>query len=196
MGSAFRRTAGGGVSATFQVVEVDLLRSLVLQLLELVGVDETDAAAGAPDDDPGNPFASITMDGPRERPRDPVLARLFPDAYGDDPDAAGDFRRFTERRLRTGKAGDAAALLESFEGAAVDGDRAKLRLDRDAAHAWLRTLTNLRLALGTRLGIEQDDDARWEALDEDDPRRYVRDVYDWLGWLQETLVRALGSPRR
>ena len=33
-----------------------------------------------------------------------MLARLFPTAYPDDPEAAGDFRRFTEGTLRDGKA--------------------------------------------------------------------------------------------
>ncbi|MGH8827944.1 MAG: DUF2017 family protein [Jiangellaceae bacterium] len=30
-------------------------------------------------------------------------------------------------------------------------------------------------------------------MDEDDPRRHVHDVYDWLGWVQETLVRVLSA---
>jgi Domain of unknown function (DUF2017) len=190
MGSAFRRTTGGGVTATFQRGEVDLLRSLVTQLLELLSLDEESTA------DPTDPFANLTIEGPRERPRDPVLARLFPDAYADDPDAAADFRRFTERGLRGGKTSDAATVLESLEPTAPEKDRVRLRLNRDAAHAWMRTLTDLRLALGTRLGVEENDEARWAGLPLDDPRRYVHEVYDWLGWLQETLVRAVAGGRR
>jgi hypothetical protein len=190
MGSAFRRTTGGGVIVTFQLGEVDLLRSLVTQLQELLGMDEETAA------DPTDPFATLTIEGPRERPQDPVLARLFPDAYGDDHDAAADFRRFTERGLRAGKTTDAATVLESLDRVAPDKDRVKLRLNRDTGLAWMRTLTDLRLALGTRLEVEENDELRWASLPPDDPRRYVHDVYDWLGWLQETLVRAVAAGRR
>jgi len=193
MGSVFRRGAGGVVTATFQVVEVDLLRSLVMQLVELLGADDEPTG---PVSAAGDPFAGLGMDGPRERPGDPVLARLFPDAYGEDPDAAADFRRFTEQGLRSGKTNDAATLLESFDRAEVSGDRAKIRLDASAAHAWMRTLTDLRLALGTRLGVEQDDDDRWLNLPDEDPRHYVHEIYDWLGWLQEALVKAVASGRR
>ncbi len=191
MGSAFRRAAGGAVSASFLVVEVDLLRSLVAQLVDLF--DHSDGKPGesdAPDDDP------LGLDGPRERPADPVLMRLFPDAYADDAEAAGDFRRYTERGLRSKKSADASIVLEtlgSVDGQADDDAKTKIVLDSDQAAAWLRTLTDLRLALGTRLGVEQDDDDRWDSMPVDDPRRYVHDIYDWLGWLQETLVRAVAS---
>ena len=40
-------------------------------------------------------------------PDDPALARLLPDAYADDEEAAAEFRRFTERDLRDAKARDA-----------------------------------------------------------------------------------------
>ena len=39
-------------------------------------------------------------------------------------------------------------------------------------------------------------DDRWDVMLEDDPRRYVHDIYQWLGWLQETLVRAVASRLR
>ena len=44
-----------------------------------------------------------------------MLARLFPTAYPDDPEAAGDFRRFTEGTLRDGKADAAVALIDGLE---------------------------------------------------------------------------------
>ncbi len=195
MGSAFRRAAGGAVSASFLVVEVALLRSLVAQLVELLDhpADEPEAAAPTP----GDPLEGMGFDGPSDRPADPVLLRLFPDAYADDAEAAGDFRRYTERGLRSKKSADAATVLETLQlvddEEADDDAKTKIVLASDQAQAWLRTLTDLRLALGTRLGVEQDDDERWDRMAEDDPRRYVHDIYDWLGWLQETLVRALTS---
>ena len=142
----------------------------------------------------------VGIDPDAERPDDPALARLFPDAYADDDEAADEFRRFTERGLREAKAGAAATVLASLTAAGpVEPDepsdpgreKVRLTLDPDEAQAWLRTLTDLRLALGTRLGVEEGDEERWEELPDDDPRRQVHDVYDWLGWVQETLVRAL-----
>jgi hypothetical protein len=55
----------------------------------------------------------------------------------------------------------------------------------------MRALTDLRLALGTRLGVQQDVEPDFDADDRDDPRRYVYGVYEWLGWLQDSLVRAV-----
>jgi hypothetical protein len=52
------------------------------------------------------------------------------------------------------------------------------------------------LALGTRLGIEEGDEEVWEGLADGDPRRHIHDVYEWLGWVQETLVRALAAGLR
>lgn len=44
--------------------------------------------------------------------------------------------------------------------------------------------------------MEEGDEERWEALDDDDPRAYVHHVYEWLGFVQETLVRALSAGLR
>ena len=194
LSTAFRRARGGVVAASFHVVEVELLRSLVGQLLELVREDPADLTAG------DRWAAELGLaDDDASRPTDPVLLRLFPDGYREDPEAASDFRRLTERGLRDRKAATAATVLASL--ATADGagpaakNREKIRIELDQAEseAWLRTLTDLRLALGTRLGVTESDEDDWLALDENDPRRHVHDVYDWLGWVQETLVRTLSS---
>jgi hypothetical protein len=187
------------VSASFHVVETELLASLVGQLLELVHDQPTEA------DHRDDPLAAVLGglggDDP-ERPTDPVVLRLFPDAYRGDDEAASDFRRFTERGLREKKAGFAATVLASLATAdqAADAyddeqqrEKVKVHLDATEAEAWLRTLTDLRLALGTRLGVQEGDEEHWESLPDDDPRRHVHDVYQWLGFVQETLVRALSS---
>ncbi|WP_298330484.1 DUF2017 domain-containing protein [Haloactinopolyspora sp.] len=196
LSTAFRRARGGGVAASFHTVEIELLRSLVGQLLELVR-DEHAASPG----DTGWAAELGLSDEEQKRPTDPVLLRLFPDAYPDDDEAASDFRRFTERGLREAKAGTAATVLASLataeDGLANDSskprEKIRIELDGDESQAWLRTLTDLRLALGTRLGVSEGDDEQWQALDENDPRRHVHDVYDWLGWVQETLVRTLSA---
>jgi len=59
------------------------------------------------------------------------------------------------------------------------------------AETWLRSFTDIRLALATRLGVEEDDEEVWAALPDEDPRAQAHDIYEWVGYLQETLVEAL-----
>ena len=56
---------------------------------------------------------------------------------------------------------------------------------------WMRSFTDMRLAIATRLGVEEGDEDYWHSLPDDDPRAQVHDIYDWLGFLQETLVEAV-----
>lgn len=197
--SGFVRRPGGGALVVLGAHEAALVATLAGQLVELLrDAEPSPAAVGA------DPLASLVdLTGPVEAPTDPVLARLLPDAYPDDPESAADFRRFTERGLRDGKVADACTVVDSLRAAGlpadptagVDADDLQVSLDAEGAHSWLRCLADLRLALATRLGIEQDDDEVWAALPPDDPRGHVHDIYDWLGYLQETLVQTL-SPRR
>ncbi|WP_432521321.1 DUF2017 domain-containing protein [Kineococcus sp. SYSU DK006] len=128
-------------------------------------------------------------DGPVAAPEDAVLRRLLPDAYGDDPQASAEFRRFTERGLRERKAENARGMLAAL--APVAGQGGRVQLDAEGARTWLAALNDIRLALGTRLGVRDDVDAFAE-LDEDDPARWAWAVYDFTTHLQETLVRSMG----
>ena len=47
--------------------------------------------------------------------------------------------------------------------------------------------------LATRLGVEDDDEERWLAMPDDDPRAQAHDIYEWVGFLQETVIEALTS---
>ena len=38
---------------------------------------------------------------------------------------------------------------------------------------WMRSFTDMRLALATRLGVEEGDEDYWDALPDDDPRAQV-----------------------
>ena len=70
-------------------------------------------------------------------------------------------------------------------------DGGRVRLSEEEAQVWLRALNDVRLALGVRLSITEDFEARLQDLDPADPRSAYMWVYDWLTFLQETLVRAL-----
>lgn len=182
----FRRRRRGTVVATFQLNEAQLLANLARQVVELLQ-DRNAPAESAPD-----PLAEmIGMTGPVLPPDDPVLARLLPDAYRDDPQEAAEFRRFTEQSLTSGKVANATALIESLEaGGLEDGlKNVEVEIDDGQVMAWLRSLTDIRLALAVRLGIENEDDVERLAEEQDEAVLAMADVYDWLGFVQETLVQ-------
>lgn len=169
----FRRTLTGRLVARMDDVERSVVAALVTQVLDLI---EPEADI--------DPLAELVgIDPGAVRPDDPALLRLFPDAYAGDDEAAGQFRRFTERSLRTIKAANAHTVLDTL---ARSGD--KVTLTQPEAQAWLLSLTDVRLALAVRLGIEDDD---WDHPDDDDPSAAQFHVYDWLTHLQESLVLAM-----
>ncbi len=180
--------------ATFSGFEADLLRSLAAQLVELLRNE-----AAVPRDDVDPLEAMMDFSGPTTPPEDPVLARLFPTAYRGDEEAAAEFRRFTEGSLRDGKANAAIAIIDGLEDAGLppelteDGLTIDVELDQAAAETWLRSFTDLRLALATRLGVEEGDEAYWQSLPDDDPRAQAHDIYEWVGYLQETIIEALSA---
>jgi hypothetical protein len=194
MTEGFQRRRRGGVVATFSGFEADLLRSLASQLVELLRNEEAVPRTGI------DPFeAMMDFSGPESAPEDPVLARLFPTAYPADEEAAAEFRRFTEGTLRDGKARGAASIIDQLEEAGlpdelgVDGLMIDVELDEPTAETWLRSFTDVRLALATRLGIEDGDEDVWAAMPDEDPRAQAHDIYEWVGYLQETLVDALSG---
>jgi hypothetical protein len=196
MSGGFQPRRGGGALATFTGFEADLLRSLASQMVELL---RNEVAAPTGGDDPLEQL--LDFSGPTTQPEDPVLARLFPTAYPDDEEAAGEFRRFTEGGLRDSKARAAGLVIDTLEEAGLpaeleeDGLHIDVELDQGDATGWMRAFNDIRLALATRLGVEEGDEDYWLALDEEDPRSHVHDIYEWVGQLQETLVASLADPR-
>ena len=154
--------------------EVKILGDLANQLLDITApnsevVENEDPLA-----------ALIGIDSQAAKPTDPISTRLFPDAYPDDPDASMEFRRFTERSLRDTNVTRAKRVLADLEG------RTKLTLNSDQWQQWVGFLNSLRLALGTRLEIDQES---WnEERSESDPLYQLHELYDWLTWMQETLI--------
>jgi hypothetical protein len=183
----------GVISTSLSGYEVELLTSLVAQLVELVSDGEPEQYAAHPEET--DAFDRLVRDlqvdpDEPEVSEDPVLRRLFPNAYPHDPAASSDFRRFTERDLRSKKVEDASVVLRAL--AATEGGARDLRVDPAEAEAWLRTLTSVRLAVATRLGITDAESAEdLGELPDEDPRSYMVSVYDWLGFAQETLIGSL-----
>jgi Domain of unknown function (DUF2017) len=194
----FRPMKGGGASVWLSAGEATLLRTLVVPVMELLndparpapppeaawpepGQDESDDLF----DDLEKMFNETTA-APPEAPADPVLARLLPDAYQDDPEAAGEFRKYTESSLREAKKYFAQTLLETLP---PKGGRVKLSAEQ--ARDWLRALNDVRLMFGVRLEVTEDFEDQLTSLDPKDPRVAAFEVYGWLGAVQESLVRAI-----
>ena len=113
----------------------------------------------------------------RAEQADPLVRRLFPEAYREDPDAAAEFRRYTRDALRSYKAAGAESVATTLTGSP------RVELDRGGADRWARTLTDIRLMVGTRIGLEDDDSEVPDGL--------VGEIYHWLTELQGGIIAGL-----
>jgi hypothetical protein len=115
---------------------------------------------------------------------DPVYERLFPSVYEDMRDEAK-YRDLVGDDLLTFK----LEALEAVSSALGDGDRgSEVTLEGEALDIWLACLTDLRLAIGTRLDV--DEERMGAELDPRDPDAQSLAVLHWLGWVQEGVLRA------
>ena len=109
---------------------------------------------------------------------DPNVRRLFPTAYHEDPGKDQEYQQLVrdellERRL--------AALTVVEE--TVDARE----LDEASLTGWLTALNDLRLVLGTKLDVSEDD----QEVDLDDPDAPAHAVYHYLSMLLSEAVDAL-----
>ena len=156
----FRATAAG-ITIKFAAEDAEFLADLAAQLAELVS-------------------------GRGGSTGDPAIARLLPVAYLDSDENAAEFRRFTEDELADDKVRNALELEQTLRAEPIDG-KLRLTLDHATAVNWLRTLTDLRLALAARLGMDDPE----AAVPEDEAQRLSFAIYYWLGDLQWSLVSAV-----
>jgi hypothetical protein len=113
-----------------------------------------------------------------EEAADPTLRRLFPPAY-EDAGAEAEYRRLMQGELAS-RHRQALLVLEQT------ADRDRLR--DEEVHAWLSALNDLRLVLGTRLGVTED--LYEQDVDPDAPGAAELGVFLYLTWLQEQVVEA------
>lgn len=121
---------------------------------------------------------------------DPAMERLLPHAYPEDPDASAEFRRFTIEGLTERKLQGAQSLMRAAiadPATTGPGGERSIALSTQDTERWLRTLTDLRLTIATRLGITDGN----EAGRTDEAAEPMQEVYYWLGGLQESIVSAL-----
>jgi len=222
----FRRQDGRYV-AGLDGSEREVLATVVADVAELLGaarfgvdpgaVERADAAEAAAASQPllGLRMSSVEVPAPI----DPAVHRLLPDASDDNPELAAEFRRLTEDDLRNLKVDRLRTLWQSLVTAAAQGTAADLVVRPADAAELAATITDLRLVLADRLGVEteEDSDALYDALDrresggaaggnagdDDDPdrtgrqvladeiREYLASVYAALSWLQESLLAVM-----
>lgn len=114
---------------------------------------------------------------------DPALERLFPPAYPDDADLQSEYERLVRGDLLHQRLTSVEVMEQTIDAS---------RVSEEQLLAWLSSLNDLRLVLGTRLGATEDDDP--EDIADDDPQAPAYAVYYYLGWLEEQVVEALNPP--
>lgn len=117
-----------------------------------------------------------------EDPGDEMLTRLFPTAVPDDPEAEAEYRELVRDELISKRLARLDMVAELAEATV---------LDQEQLAAWMGAINDIRLVLGTRLGVTEDDE--FEESDEEDPEAVARSAYWYLGWLLEHLVEASAS---
>ncbi|MDR7302985.1 DUF2017 domain-containing protein [Haloactinomyces albus] len=169
--------------------EAAVVRGLVGQIKDML--------TARADEAPADELSELTgiRTGPTTPPEDRVMGRLLPDFYRRDPetgesdaeeaDAAGAMRSLHEPELLELKTGVAATVLDT-----CPRDGGTVKLTEEQADSWMSAINDVRLALGTALDIDED---MPEELPEDDLRREHLNVYQWLTWVQDSLVEAMTS---
>ena len=170
----------GRYTGWLEPAEASLIADLVDQVRQLLANRRTES--------PVDPLAALTgmTLGPSTRPEDPAVARLLPDFHADDAELSAGLRVLHEPDLIAAKDAAAVALLDS-----LPRGGGQVRLDEEAANCWISALNDVRLALGVRLEITQDDALPPGAEDPDSPEAAMYNTYRWLSAVQDSLVTAL-----
>lgn len=192
MARAFKSTPRG-FTARLDSTERELLRGLFEDVATLLAPEDD---GDAPEQEPDPLWAMVGMD-PRTHaaeflaPTDPAERRLLPDAVQGDEEASLEYRRLTETTLRESKIG-------ALKAAALAMESPTLAFDAAAANQFAQALNDVRLVLAERLELRTEDDAERissvnDARKVDDVDEYLALVYNFVTWLQETLMQALLS---
>jgi hypothetical protein len=160
------RRSRGRIVLTFHASEVEVLRDLAGQL------------------------DSLYDGGVPARGGDPTRDRLFPRAYLDptEDEAESEWQSVVHADLVRTKSDAVAALLDSLDsGTAKRDETVEVALAPEGVEQWVGALNDVRLALGVVLEVTEDD----AIVRPDDPRAPGLELYQWLTWLQGTLIETL-----
>lgn len=168
--------------------EAGLIRRLVTEVDTLLRQRAEEA--------PADELAALTgiRTGPSTPPTNPLLARLLPDFHrpgADDDreqaDLVGALRSLHEPELIDRKTGAIELLLRT-----CPDEGGEIHLTEDEAGSWLAAVNDVRLMMGTVLGITDDHDV--ERIDPTDPRIGLFGAYEWFTVMQDSLLDAMAAP--
>ena len=111
----------------------------------------------------------------------PLLQRLFPPAFLDDPDKEAEYQRLMREELVTSRVAQIDTVSEHLR----PGDPGTL--DESGINAFLQSINAVRVVLGTLLDVGEDDDPS------DDEMTPEHQLYAFLSWLLDWTVRSLSS---
>lgn len=170
----------GKITASFEPAEATLIADLVDQIRQMLAARRHET--------PVDPLAAVTgmAVGASTAPEDPAVARLFPDFHAGDPELSAGMRMLREPELLAAKDAAAVTLLDS-----LPRGGGTIRLDDATAQAWMTALNDVRLALGVRLDIKDDEEPDDEGLAPEDPFGAMFVTYRWLTAVQDSLVNAV-----
>ena len=205
--------APGGVASRLEENERVVLARLFADTAELLGSPLTGTAEDDLPPDLATPtsaedavLAALDFEpgaGP-DAPADPALARLLPPMSADDVELAAELRGLTEQSLRDTKVGHLQQVWRELR--VPGGPDGAVVVRGGTERAWLSALTDVRLVLAARLGVEDDADAeavyaraQLGPMRSGEPARSREDevtdalatMYAALTWWQESLLEAL-----
>lgn len=107
---------------------------------------------------------------------DPALRRLFPSAYPTDPDLDASYQILARSELADGRRAEIDVVRST-----VQADE----ISREELLSWMRVTNDLRLFVGTRLDVSEDD--------HDEESTPGHQIYGVLGLLVDEIVAALST---
>lgn len=110
----------------------------------------------------------------------PDLARLFPTAYAKDPELDAGYQVLARGELIDHR-------KTAFD--TVQSSASKDVLDDEQLTAWMGVVNDLRLVLGTKLDVSEDD----HHISEDHPDAQAYEIYMLLGHMLSEIVDALSG---
>jgi hypothetical protein len=117
---------------------------------------------------------------------DPRLIRIFPPAYhlADDAEADAEYQRLMREELVASRLSGITTVNVALQEPGPVGEETMI--------AFIQAINGLRLVLGTMLDVVEDHDP--DDVDDDDPLVGEHHLYNFLSWLLDWAVRALGEP--
>ena len=117
---------------------------------------------------------------------DPRLIRIFPPAYhlANDAEADAEYQRLMREDLVASRLAGITTVNAALQEPGPVGEETMI--------AFIQAINGLRLVLGTMLDVVEDHDP--DEVDDDDPLVGEHHLYNFLSWLLDWAVRALGEP--